>query len=132
MKITERVTRIEDAFEIDGVKSEYIIPFAEPKNDDQVAVNNFAVALVLTRVLNEGKVPDYNNRKQDKLEIVWDMRDEAAGGSGFSLYYVYYDVFSVSNVGARLVFLNRETAIYAATHPEFSKIYKAFQGPIKA
>ncbi|MEO6282166.1 MAG: hypothetical protein ABIN80_22945 [Dyadobacter sp.] len=129
MNIAARVETIEQAYEVEGVRAEDIIPYANPKNDDQLALNGFAKALVLTRALNQGWVPDYNNRDQDKWEIWWNMRDQAAGGRGFSLCRVDDD-HSISVVGARLVFKDRETARYAATHPEFSEIYKAFQGPI--
>lgn len=122
MSITDKIKTIEDAYAAQGLVMQDEIPFAEPKNGRQLAANSFMNAMVLTEALNEGWVPDYDTN-EDKYEIWWYMRSEAAGGPGFS-FLVYYCDLSGSRVGARLVFRTRQLARYAGE--TFPEVYKDF------
>jgi len=126
--LTKLPETIEEACQYHGLTLEEITPYAQPKNDRQHAVNCVEHAFVAASAINENWVHDYDSMEY-KHEIWADMRGQAAGGSGFSLNFVFYH-FSFSIVGARLVFKDEETAEYAAV--TFPEIYKAFQGPIKA
>lgn len=102
--------------------------FQNPSTDYQRSANGFTNACVLTEALNMDKngnkwIPDYDDYQEDKYEIIWDMRSEAAGGPGFS-YTAYACGLSRSYVGARLVFRDRKTARYAAE--TFPDIYREF------
>ncbi|CAG5001764.1 hypothetical protein DYBT9275_02737 [Dyadobacter sp. CECT 9275] len=122
MNIREQVKTIEDACRLRGVEYSDITPWPEPKNDFQKAVNNFAHSVIVIEALNEGKVPDYDNG-EPKFELWWDMRGQAAGGSGFSFGGVLY-LYSDSFVGARLVFIEEENAEYFST--QFPHLFEGF------
>jgi len=68
-KITDRVKSFEDACEIKGISPSDVLPYANPQNDFQQALNGIAMTWVIVEVINEGSIPDYGNPKQDKWEI---------------------------------------------------------------
>jgi len=115
------ITSIKEACDFFGYNIEEEIPFKEPKNDRQIAVNAWAYTVIVIEAINadeDGKrwIPDFDNYNEIKRSIYWDMRSEAAGGSGFS-YYDYDDDDVGSIVGARLVFRDR---------PRFEQFVKYF------
>jgi len=96
------------------------IPFAQPKNARQIAINSWALSVIVIEAINADEdgtrwLPDFDNWDELKYTAWWDMRSEAAGGSGFS-----YDdsglVIDLSLVGARLVFRDRPRAEQFAKH----------------
>lgn len=120
--IIERVQTIEDAYKEAGVTESDIVPYKDPVDADQRAVNAFAKAQFITRVLNDGREPENGWW----WEIWWWMKDPA-GGPGFSFRGVHCDR-SYSRVGARLRFVDRATAEHAAD--KFFDIYKEFMAPV--
>ncbi len=125
--VIERVQTIEDAYTEKGLVRHEEIPFANPKNARQEAVNSFLDAIVLTEAYNEGWEPNWDDSEEEKYEIWWDMRsdelDVSAVGSGFSLDgvgFAYSDTF----VGSRLVFKTRALARAAAER--FVQVYRGF------
>lgn len=123
MKITERIKKLEDAYEYLGLKMEDEIPFANPNTGRQIAANGFIHATILVEALNEKIRPDYNDSNRVKYEILWYMKSKAAGGPGFS-YNVRGYYSSASCVGARLVFLDYDVMRYAAE--TFAHIFEMF------
>jgi hypothetical protein len=121
--ITDQVKSFEDACQVLGVQPSEVLPFAEPKNQDQVAVNAFAKITTIAKALNEGWTPDWDNWDQNKYYPWFDFRSEAVAGSGFSFDDYGYGG-SDSGVGARLVFKTRELAEYAGK--QFTDTYKEF------
>lgn len=123
MKTYLDIKTLEDACADRGVSSADVTPYPEPVNDFQKAVNTFAHSVIVIEAINGGEVPDYDNPDQDKIEIWWDMRGQSAGGPGFSFLVVRY-AYSFSNVGARLVFLDRDRARYFAS--QFKHLFEGF------
>jgi len=114
------ITSVLEACVFLGYNVEEEIPFAQPKNSRQVAINSWALSVIVIEAINadeDGKrwVPDFDNWEERKYTAWWDMRSEAAGGSGFS-YCAYGRGLGSSDVGARLVFRDRPRAEQFAKH----------------
>lgn len=119
LPITERVKTMEDVYRIKGVTPESILPFPKPENSFQEALNGVAECFLITEVLNEGWVPNW----EDENEYKWHIWFKQGAGFGFSsTYYAYW--FAFSFVGSRLCFKSREIAEYAAK--TFPKCYQKF------
>lgn len=115
------IKSFEEACAVLGLNPADEIPFAEPKNGNQKAVNAAAKLFILASALNGEWVADWDNWDQGKYYPWFDMRSTAAGGSGFSCFVCYSGrVFSI--VGSRLVFKDRKTAEYAGK--QFLDIYR--------
>lgn len=108
------ITSILEACVFLGLNAEEEIPFKEPKNGHQIAVNSWAYTIIVIEAINADEdgtlwVPDFDNWEERKYTAWWDMRSEAAGGSGLSCG-AYDGDYDVSYVGARLVFRDRPRA----------------------
>lgn len=123
MNITEKVKNYEDVCKIDGVDPIKSLPYPEATNPEEIAVNNFAKAIRINRVLNEGWQPDWNNWDEYKYYPWFDMQSKAGLGSGFSCFGYCCD-YSLSGVGARLVFKTRALAEFAGK--TFLDVYRGF------
>jgi len=115
------IKTFEDACAALGLNSAEEIPFANPKNGNQKAVNAAAKLFIIANSLNDDWVPNWDDWNQLKYYPWFDMRSKAAGGSGFS-YYDYFCADDRSTAGSRLVYKDRETAEYAGT--QFLDIYR--------
>jgi hypothetical protein len=120
-KITDRVKTFEDAcivLEIDpaDVLHSAHSDFLKPHID---SVNAYCKIIVISKALNEGWIPDWNDEDQYKYYPWFYFHSP----SGFRLNGVYYH-YSYSGVGSRLCFKSRELAEYAAT--QFQNIYEQF------
>ena len=126
MNITEKVKSYEDACEVKGVDPVENLPYKEPVNTDQKAINAFAKITTIIQVLNEGWQPDWNNDDEYKYYPWFDMEtypDQVGSGVGFS-FGGYGCGGSASGVGSRLVFRTRALAEYAGK--QFLDIYRAY------
>lgn len=124
--ITEKIKSYEDVCAVEGVDTVTSLPYPEPKDAEEIAINAFAKITRIVRVLNEGWQPDWNNGNELKYYPWFDMEtyDEQVGsGVGFSYYHCDCDL-STSHVGARLVFKTRGLAEYAGE--TFLSIYREF------
>mgnify|MGYP001091177292 CR=1 FL=1 len=110
--IFERVQSVQDAYKEMGENRETLL-IPEPKSPYQVAANDFIDAQVLAAAINEGWIADYDNRKQEKWVIYWNLMSSAGGGSGFAMDGVLY-VYAGSYVGPRLSFKSEKHALHAA------------------
>ena len=104
--IFERVQSVQDAYKEMGENRETLL-IPEPKSPYQVAANDFIDAQVLAAAINEGWIADYDNRKQEKWVIYWNLMSSAGGGSGFALLVVVFDC-TASSVGPRRSFHSEE------------------------
>lgn len=115
------VASFEEACKKEGLNPEEEIPFKNPANGRQKAVNAAAKLFIISKALNGDWKPDWNNWNQGKYYPWFNMQSTAAGGSGFSFRdFGYGD--SDSRVGSRLVYKDSKTAEYAGT--QFLEIYR--------
>jgi len=126
MKITDKIKNYEDICTFDGVDPVQSLPFPQEQNAEEIAINSFAKAIRINRVLNEGWTPDWNNFDERKYYPWFDMETypgQVGSGAGFS-YGDYDFVYSGSCVGSRLVFKSRELAEFAGR--TFLDTYRGF------
>lgn len=116
-KITDQVKTFEDACEILGEPPK--LPYPDPSNPEEQAINATKKLFVIARALNEGWEPDWTNYSEAKY-VPW---FEYKSGAGFS-FSVYYYWFASTHVGSRLCYKNRELAEYAGS--QFKKEYNQF------
>jgi hypothetical protein len=110
-KITDRVKDFEDILRESGLIK---FPRREEETDDEY---NYRKAKLITKVLNEGWVPDWNNGNQAK----WYAWFKMGGGFRFGASGCDY-ANSYTLVGSRLCFSSSEKAKFAAE--TFTDIYK--------
>lgn len=115
--ITELVTSYEDACEIEGIKPLSISNFSHLPTIDQAYAFADHKLTVIRRVLNEGWTWAFGKSGY----YPYFYKDKAAGGSGFSCYDYSYAV-DFSGVGARRIFKDEKTAIYAGK--QFIDLYE--------
>lgn len=110
-KITDRIKTFEDACKELGVQ------FQAPTDctPDEVA---YMKVKIIVRALNEGWVPNWENKSEYKYYPWFKM---SSSGSGFSYVDCGFDN-ACSGVGSRLCFKSNELAIYAAK--QFTEVYK--------
>jgi hypothetical protein len=123
MMITKKVKTYEDICKIDGVDPIKSLPYPDASNPEEQAVNSFAMAIRINRILNEGWQPDWNNWDERKYYPWFDMQGEAGSGVGFSCGAYGYGC-THSAVGSRLVFKTRELAEFAGK--TFLSVYRGF------
>jgi hypothetical protein len=112
-KITDQVKTFADACEVLDIDPDDA--WHESDEKDEVAYKQLKI---VARALNEGWEPNYNDTNQRKW-YPWFYLNEP----GFRLH-VCYCGFSVTFVGARLVFKSEELARYAAT--QFQGLYSNY------
>lgn len=93
------LSTFEECCAFNGTKPEDIIPFKDPKNDDQRSVNAYAMLIEITRAHLRGKKKDWKNSSQRKYTN-WYWMDKRSG-SGLSLDDVV-NGSSYTNVSSRL------------------------------
>jgi len=118
--IKDIVKTFEDALEISGKTSAEVLPYSNPKNDAEEALNAYSKIFIICSVLNEGWVAELHNTNQYKY---YPYFKQSSSGSGLS--YCGYDYWSsVTYVGVRLAFKSSELAEYAGK--QFIDIYSKF------
>ncbi|HAT3998580.1 TPA: hypothetical protein I9Y90_000062 [Elizabethkingia anophelis] len=115
--IKERIKTFNDVLQYHGIKSETFAMECVSLTDDEIAYKQIKL---IASALNDGWVPDWNDRNQTKY-YPWFRMGSSSGG--FS-----YDGFvcdlSLSIVGSRLCYKSSELAKYAGT--QFISIYEKF------
>ncbi|MGB4776474.1 MAG: hypothetical protein WBP45_14955 [Daejeonella sp.] len=126
MKIIEKIKTYEDACQVEGVDPVKSLPYPEPQNDDEKAINGVAKMFRIGRVLNEGWLPDWSNKNEYKYYPWFGMQtysDQISSSTDFSyIDYVYVDSFSY--VSSRGCFKSGELAEYAGK--QFLSTYREF------
>lgn len=117
-KITDRIKTWEDACEMKGIDPIDSLPFPEPDNDFEEAINGTFQMFIIVDLLCEGWKPNYTNGNQYKYYPYFKYTD-----SGFGFSCSFYEYVSTI-VGARLVFPTRELAEYSGK--QFKDIYNKF------
>jgi len=118
MKITDRLKTWEDACQIKGIDPINSLPYPEPENDFEEAINGTAQMFIIVELLCEGWKPDWKNTNQYKHFPYFKY-----SGFGFSFSASGY-WRELTTVGSRLVFPTAELAEYAGT--QFIDIYNKF------
>lgn len=88
--------------------------FTDKDSDDEIAYKKLKV---ITKAINQGWVPDWDNTNQRK----WWPWFRLASGFGFSASTYDYD-YAAAFVGSRLCFESEEKSDYAAS--QFSDLYR--------
>lgn len=115
--IVDAVQSYEDACEIEGIAPLSISDFNHLPHQERASSFAEHQMNVIQRVLNEGWKWEFGKRGY----FPYFYKDSSAGGSGFS--YCVFDIDrDYSIVGARRVFKDEKTAIYAGK--QFIKIFE--------
>lgn len=119
--ITERVTTPELALQEYGSISEEmdVLINYDGSDPDMISASAYVKLVIITKVLNEGWVPDWDNPNEPKYMPVFKHKS----GFGLSFDGVGYRV-TTTNFGSRLCFKTRKLAEYAAT--QFAHIYNDY------
>lgn len=118
--ITDRVKTFEDACHSLGINPESVLPDNDfGSREDNKAVIAFAKLSIISRALNEGWTPNWENSIEMKHCPLFRFHR----GSGFAFCDDTYDQ-TYSRVGSRLCFKSRELAEYAGR--QFEAIYRDF------
>ena len=116
--ITERIKTFEDACAYLDLNPIDVLPPETIYNAKFLIAS--AKLAIITKALNEGWEPNWDNSSEWKYYPWFDIR---SSGGGFS-FYVYGGGTTRSFVGSRLCFKSRGLATYAGT--QFLYIYKDF------
>jgi hypothetical protein len=118
--IMDKVKSYEDACTIKGEDPVTRLPFSNPKNEREEALNAIDMLWLIIEVINEGFVKDYEDHNQDAYEPIFYL---SVSGSGLS--YGGYDFsFTATNVGARFALQTPEKARYVAN--QFAPLYNKY------
>jgi len=125
MELTQ-IKKFEDACKVEGLDAKKVIPdfTAYPPKDRKAMIAHAKLVIIVkaaNRLVNNGKSwkPDWNNVQWDK----WYPWFEMGGSSGFR-FDDCVDWRSLSDVGSRLCFKNRDAAEYIGK--QFVKLYKDY------
>ncbi|MCL1657436.1 hypothetical protein M2T79_12595 [Elizabethkingia miricola] len=116
--IKERIKTFADVLNHFGIDETYFNEQNEDLESDEVA---YRKVKLIVKALNEGWTPDWSDSDQYKYFPWFNMG--SSSGAGFSCN-VYDHWYSLSPVGSRLCFKNRDLAKYAGQ--QFESIYKEF------
>jgi hypothetical protein len=118
--ITDRIKSFEDACGVLDMDTTLPDVSAIPK-EDQETITNYYKAIIITRGLNEGWQPDWENSSEYKY-YPWFKFKSGFGVSGTACDYTG----TYTGVGSRLCFKTRELAEYAGKQPEILEYYKKY------
>lgn len=124
----KKIKSYEDACTIGNINPADDIPYANPANSKQEGLNAFAELDTIGTVINDDPdFPNWEDAKQEKWVIYFNMRKSPNNPAGFGLtgtYYVYWRTDTA--VGERLVYNSRPKAEYMASQflEKFKKLMK--------
>ena len=114
----DRVKTFEDACKVLGIQGDIFSGILnDALADDCQAITDHMKLIIITRALNEGWKPNWDNSNEHKYYPWFDMK------KGFVLNNVNYNYLN-SNVSSRLCFEKRDVAKYAAK--QFFDLYKNY------
>ncbi|HMQ98226.1 MAG TPA: hypothetical protein PKE39_04315 [Ignavibacteria bacterium] len=118
--IAERVKSYEDACLVLGIEPAASLPDVNTILGESKSITAFAKLIVITRALNEGWSPNWNDGSEYKYYPWFKMNNSGSGLSYdvFGLWYTY------SGVPARLCFKSFELAEYAGN--QFIELYTEY------
>jgi len=121
---TNLVTSFEEACKVKGLDPEKTLPdvtaYPEEHRKPLIAL---AKLLIITDVVREGHLFDYNNYDDEKWYPWWYLRKDATNPSGFRLDGAFF-AGTNSIVGARLCLRSEEEVNHMVEH--FSDLYRAY------
>lgn len=112
------IDKIKTFDDIEAVVGKVVLPYANPITKQQVSTNAFVKIQYISRVLNEGWVPDFNNDNEQKW---YPWFQKSTSGWGLCTVYLCYDS---ACLGSDFFYKSEELARYAAT--QFLDIYKEY------
>lgn len=116
LSITDRVKTFEDACQVLGIKGTVAnIELHDSLDEDAEAIGALTKLVIITKALNEGWKPNWNNSNEYKRYPYFDMRN------GFSFDSVSYHS-RYSRVSSRLCFRTEALAQHAVK--QFPDLYK--------
>lgn len=118
--IKDRVKTWKDVLKESRFNEEDILPYSKPKTKEQVSQNAFAKIQLISKVLNEGWMPDFKNSNESKYYPYFERK--AHGWVLSSGSFSYGNGFS--DLGFGCLYKNSDLAIYAGT--QFLEIYKEY------
>lgn len=111
-----KIETFEEALEHQGIEKTAFEESCKGLEKDEIAYKKIKI---ISKVLNNGWTPDWNNSNEGKYYPYFDMRSGVGfSGSG------YVRGYSFTVVGSRLCFKSSDLAIYAGK--QFENIYKDF------
>ena len=114
------IKSFEDALEFSGKTAKEVLPYENPKNDIEEALNAYAKMFLIISILNDGWIADLSNNNQYKY---YPYFKQSSSGSGLS--YGGCDTWRTNAcVGVRLALKNSSLAIYCGN--QFVDIYSKF------
>ena len=118
--IFDKVKTFNDACELLGIKGQVITAsLTDDLGNDAASISAYVQLIIITRALNEGWEPDWENSSQYKY-LPWFKHKSGFGLSFFAS--VYWGTYSC--VCSRLCFKSKELAEYAAT--QFEDLYNDY------
>lgn len=121
MDYTE-IKTFEDACKVVNLDLNTVIPdFSQFPQADQEAMIAHAKLVIIAKALNGDWTPDWNNWQQHKYYPWFEMSSPSGGGFSCNVCDSWS---SISYVGSRLCFQNREIAKYAGK--QFEDLYKTY------
>jgi len=117
--LKSKVTSVEAACKLIGKKREEWIPYANPKNDWEEALNATADLWLIAEALREKKIPDYDNADQKKWSPYFEKKKS---GFGFANSFCGY-TYSFTGSGALLSVFTEDLAQHFGTHPPFLALH---------
>jgi hypothetical protein len=117
--VMERINSFEDACAETGRDPLTTLPYPDPKNPEEEALNAVKMAWVIVEAANEGWVPDFTDENQTKYTPYFVWKE----GVGF-VCGDYYGWNRTTDVGSRLCFRSTELAEHFGK--KFIEIYRKF------
>ena len=109
--IMERVKNFDDVLKIAGKTEEDILPWKNPKTKQQISQNAFAKIQLISEVLNEGWIPNFNNSSEYKY-YPWFEKKSPPCGSWCLGYVSFYS--SGGGLGFGCSYKTEQLAKFAA------------------
>jgi|ERR1035437_1721844 hypothetical protein len=119
-KAIDRIKTFKDACEDQGIDPGTAVPYPNPGNDHEEAVNGVAQIFIIAKSLNGDWKANFKNTSQYKY---YPWFKDSGSGSGLS-YFVCVRWRTDTACGVRLCYRDAETAEYAGK--QFISIYNKF------
>ena len=121
--ITHVIIKLEDAIDILGNNDENVIKYKKIK---ELFPGDYIISelelVIITKALNEGWVPDWNNTNEKKWYSYWEWNPSTSRFVFVGSVFVYWSTDSVG--GSRLCFREESLAAFAANR--FPQIYNGW------
>lgn len=118
-KLTERIKSFDDILKISGKTESQVLPYRNPQNKNEIAINAYAKIQLVSEVLNDGWVADFNNQNEAKWYPWFEKKS-----SGWVLGSCGYCDCLYAAAGAGCFYKSEELALFAGK--TFLDVYKEY------